>query len=386
MRSKSNVVACALGAALLAGCLDEKRGASEVGEPDVAEETSVDVAAETEVDTTPDVPEEVAPEVEVTVCGNGAVEPGEPCDDGNTCAGDGCATCVVEDTVVLTRLALVGGAGFDLDDKDGDGDVTTGVDNVLGAQAIVGAKLDEYVGDLIASGDVIQLATFSGLDDPRDDREFELVLHPGKDPACRDAGPFPWLTAPGADLQSMAFPGCVAPAVVRTSDHPDNGLVAGHLVAAAQTIVLPLGGLGTFGIGRGRLEADLSGAQTIETMVGELGGVLPAAALYRIDTSAFLPQCPTALHAVLGLLGHIDQDTNGDGLDFVRWTTTAGATPCINGPVVISGCCIGGDCAEGLVSGAECVLDARMRDGYSVGFEVSAQRVRVTGTSSDVCE
>ncbi len=386
---KHRLIPIALGVVLLAACLEAKSGVdpdagevAEVGETtDVAEETSVDVASETEVDVTSP---EVEPEVEVVVCGNGFIEPGERCDDGNACAGDGCAGCRVEPSVVLTRLALVGGVGFDLDDKDGDGDVTTGVDNVLGAQPIVGAQLDRFVGDLIMSGDVIQLATFSRLDDVRDDGDFELVLHPGKDPECRAGGPYPWLAGPGAELQASAFPGCVAPAVVRTTDHPDNGLVAGHLVAAAPAITLPLGGLGTFEIARGRLEAELGGAETIETLVGALGGVLPASALYRIDTSGFLPLCPTALHAVLGLIGHLDQDANGNGLDFIRWTTSANARPCVTGPVVISGCCIGGDCAD-LVSGPECVLDARVTDGYSVGFEVEAQRVEVTGTSGDVC-
>ncbi len=34
---------------------------------------------------------------DVPVCGNGIVQPGELCDDGNTAGGDGCsATCTVE--------------------------------------------------------------------------------------------------------------------------------------------------------------------------------------------------------------------------------------------------------------------------------------------------
>ena len=116
--------------------------------------------------------------------------------------------------------------------------------------------------------------------------------------------------------------------------------------------------------------------------------MLPAAALYRIDLSALLPNCPTALHAVLGLAGHLDQDANGDGrVDFIRWTTTANTTPCLTGPVVISSCCIGGDCSDpaNIVQGHDCPLDPRVTDGYSVGFEVDANAVRITDTNAAAC-
>ncbi|MBI4175695.1 MAG: hypothetical protein HY518_00685 [Candidatus Aenigmarchaeota archaeon] len=40
---------------------------------------------------------EVLPPAVITSCGNGVIDPGEQCDDGNTAAGDGCdATCQVE--------------------------------------------------------------------------------------------------------------------------------------------------------------------------------------------------------------------------------------------------------------------------------------------------
>jgi len=37
----------------------------------------------------------VYPPTKVAVCGNGIVEPGEECDDGNTVAGDGCENCLI---------------------------------------------------------------------------------------------------------------------------------------------------------------------------------------------------------------------------------------------------------------------------------------------------
>jgi len=388
--------------ALAAGaCLD----ATNTGTLDTIDTRAEDAAADTHADSADDAHDagaDTAPDIDDTadtidttdtapaaVCGDRLATPPEGCDDGNACVGDGCAQCLVEPTLVLTRLALSAAAGFDLDDKDGDHDLQTGVDNRLGASTAVASQLDRYVADLIASAVVIQLATLSGLDDVADDPALDLVLHPGEDPACRSIGPYPWLAAPGAELHAGVFTACAPPVIVRAADHPDNGLVAGHLVAAAPSIALALGPLGTFRIARARLEADLvADGAAITALRGQLGGVLPAAALYRIDLSALLPNCPTALHAVLGLAGHLDQDADGDQrIDFIRWTTTANTAPCISGPVVISSCCIDGDCNDpaNVVAGRDCALDPRVTDGYSVGFEVAANGVYISAATADVC-
>jgi len=397
----SSVSVLALGA-----CLDDANRGNSEARVDATSDASGDTIGDTADDTadsgTPDTEPvdtaEVGPETTDTaepetvqpLCGDQVLSAPEQCDDGNACAGDGCGDCRSESTLVLTRLSLAATAGFDLDDRDGDHDITTGIDNRLASSAAVASQLDRYVADLIASAAIIQLATLSGLDDFANDPTLDLVLHPGVDPQCRASGPYPWLAAAGAELQSEAFPGCVPPGIVRAGDHPDNGLVDGHLVAAAATISLALGTLGTFPIARARLEADLVvDAGGISALHGTLGGVLPAAALYRIDLSALLPNCPTALHAVLGLAGHLDQDANGDGqIDFIRWTTTANTTPCLTGPVVISSCCIGGDCSDpaNIIAGHDCPLEPRVTDGYSVGFEVDANAVRITNTNAAACE
>lgn len=72
----------------------------------------------------------------LTVCGNGAIEPGEACDDGNTVPGDGCdAGCEVE---AGEELCCV--------DRDGDGwmtvDLASPEDCVL---PVVGAKNTTFV-------------------------------------------------------------------------------------------------------------------------------------------------------------------------------------------------------------------------------------------------
>src|SRR5690606_21012585 len=68
------------------------------------------------------------------VCGNGVLEPGEACDDGNACVGDGCRaeTCAPLPTLVVTSLRLDGTVGFDLNNLDEDDNLYTHRDNQLG--------------------------------------------------------------------------------------------------------------------------------------------------------------------------------------------------------------------------------------------------------------
>ena len=302
----------------------------------------------------------------------------EPCDDGNDCAGDGCHDCARERSVVVTELALEANAGFDLDDKDGDGDRATGLDNRIGASSVVAGALNGFIADLITRGEVLQLATFGS--------DGRLALHPGHF-ACDGAVPAGWSDGTSARLFATPFPECAAPVSIPIARDGD------HVRAGPNDITLALGSLGTFPISRSYLDAALEtvvadpvhAPDRITRLDGVIGGVLPAAALYRIDTSAFLPRCPTALHAVLGLAGHLDQDGDGDGaIDFVRWSTTANTTPCVTGPVVIDGCCVDGLCDdEHLVRGRDCALDPRVTDGYSVGFAVHAVEATIEGL--EVC-
>ncbi len=61
----------------------------------------------------------------VNPCGNGRVEPGETCDDGNTTAGDGCnATCQVE--VIPEPEPCCGDGHVDAGEECDDGNTTGG--------------------------------------------------------------------------------------------------------------------------------------------------------------------------------------------------------------------------------------------------------------------
>jgi fibro-slime domain-containing protein len=138
-------IAIALVLAVLAGCQQRR---IIIDTPDASEETRADGppdASFTQPDfsfSIPDAPASdaasvdarVPPDVPVAVCGNGAVEGGEACDDRNTTAGDGCSdTCSIEPdfvcpemgqpcvrTVVCGDHKVTGGEGCD------DGNTTAG--------------------------------------------------------------------------------------------------------------------------------------------------------------------------------------------------------------------------------------------------------------------
>ncbi len=383
----------------LGGCLDDAApgGAASdtapITDSDASTTTDSTTAADTSsvVDTTTTADTHVAVDTAAPPCGNGVLEAGEACDDGNTCALDGCLpqTCRFEPTVALATLTL-SSVGFDLDDQDGDGDLTTGVDNVLGEDGVVAAALNNVIGDFLGTGSVIQLLTLGDVDDLSGDDSVSIAFHQGVDPQCPpQAAPVPWTdpAKPPQDLwsDSRSWSACSPDLLM-----DDSGIraaaspalpTAPTLYGTAQRVSLPVGPLGVIDIARGHFEASIalttSGGLSGLTD-GRLGGVIPAEVLYQIDTSSFFPGCPTALHAILAFVGHIDQDAEGDGgRDWVQFSL-GGSVPCIQHPVTIHGCCNDGDCDD-FVAGADCALDDRIEDGYSAGFAFSANAVRVVG-------
>jgi len=356
------------------------------------------VAPDTSADslTPPDTQVDDDVEVVTTTCGDGTVEGDEACDDGDECKADGCFACGFEPAVVLVELALDANVGWDLDDADGDHDAGTGTDNRMAATDVVRAAVNGYISDYIASGELVQLAVLGDVQSLGDDPEVQLALFGGRDRSCPATSPPPWLDAIDVPIarDPADFDQCIVKTLVDDQDDPDNGIHAetrSHapappwLRAWAPVIDLPVGPLGLLKIARARFEAHLAIADGALTGFedGRLGGVIPASALARIDTSALLPRCPTALHAVLGLTGHIDQDAEGNGTkDFIQWTAGQGI-PCITATVAISGCCDDGDCTSP-IAGPDCVFDPRIGDGFSAGFRVRANAVHVSGPA-DAC-
>lgn len=399
-----------LAAALGAGCLSDGRGGT-VGAVDVPDGVSLDgtdtggddttvadtavadtTAADTAVADTAAADTSVGPDTMVGVCGDGVRGPNEACDDGNACPIDGCnAGCATVPSVVLASLALDPAVAFDLDDADGDHDVATGGDNRLGQNSLVASVVNPLIAQSIDDADVIQLVTFDDLGNAYADPVVDLVLHPGVAPACPVPTPVPW-THPGGAFPELfsdarAWPSCAAPLRLEGAIAPSRPSSASPeppvLVAdSSSPVVIPAGSLGNLTVARSHLEAHVVAASGVVDVLalsdGRLSGVIPASALYRIDTSSLLPGCPTALHAVLALVGHIDQDTEGNGKrDWIQFTL-GGGQPCLGSPVTIVGCCNDGDCDD-FVPGEACALDPRIGDGYSAGFRFEAVGVRVVG-------
>lgn len=366
--------------------VDETTATDTTPDDTTATDTSAeDTSAE---DTSPEVIEEVV----VPVCGDGLIEGTEPCDDGDECAGDGCDACQAEPALAVVTLELDQDIGWDLDDADGDGDPETGVDNLLGASSVMRIAVSTVIGQPIARGDILLLGILGDVESLNNDPDVRLALVTGRSD-CPAQSPPAWLERgdPPASVRRdpAAFEACVAATTIDDDDDPANGILQGpsRIRFWGDTIDLTLGGVGSVRIARGRVEGELarSGDRLRGLDDGRIGGVIPASALAAIDTSGFTPLCPTALHAALGLAGHIDQDAEGDGgKDFILWTTSQGL-PCVSAPVTIVGCCDEGDCEGGRIDGAGCVGDPRIGDGFSAGFRVIANGVRVAGAGTGVC-
>jgi len=346
-----------------------------------------------------DLAPEVLDEVVATTCGDGVRAGLEACDDGDDCDGDGCAACAFEPALAVVELELEEAVGWDLDDADGDGDPTTGIDNRLASSSLIRLALGVAVGQPVARGDLLLLAILGDVDALDGDPEVTLALVSGQSD-CPPAAPPPWLVRADPPATVRRDPDgfddqCVARTMVDDDDDPANGILPAppRLRFWSDGIALSLGGLGTLHITRSRTEGALviaagaggASGRLVGLDDGAIGGIVPAKALAAIDVSGLTPLCPTALHAALGLAGHLDQDAEGDGgKDFILWTTSAGV-PCVTAPVTIVGCCDEGDCVEGRIDGPDCVSDPRIGDGYSTGFRVRANAVRVVGPATDAC-
>ncbi len=325
-----------------------------------------------------------------STCGDGTYEPpAEQCDDGNACSNDGCVAsqCVREQSTVLTSLQLGGnGVGFDLDNADGDNDIHTGVDNALGSNSLLANQLNSTLNTSINDGSILELITLTSLDDFANDPDVTMSLYGGVDPSCPPSpSPVPWTDPNNApvDLYSDAdtFNMCQPPVLIDDSNDAQNGVANGTLHMHADSLAIPAASLGNLALANATMEAhvDNDGTDVTKLSSGVMGGILPAKLLYQIDTSGTIigSNCPTALHAVLGLIGQPDQDVDGGGIDTIDFS--AGSLPCIASPVTINGCY---DDGGTYIAGAACANDPRIGDGYSVGLTFEALQTHVVSQVS----
>ncbi len=348
-------------------------------------------------------------------CGDGQLQAGEDCDDANTCQYDGCSGCELEQSVVLTSLNLSAGAGFDLDNADGDDNIYTGVDNEFNLGVMYQFLIDLYVNNVIngyiEDGNILQVFTIGDLDNvpfegsgtPGYEEDPEIVVsgYGGVDPDCpANPSPVPWIDPANAPWSlysdSDFFSGCEPVFMATDADDTANGIYPAntdpaqppapyiHVHAPWMSIYPTSGWVGLLEFYDVYIEASVQNDGSVITAIqdGEIGAILPARSLYSIVTGAPGSTCPTALHAILAFVGQPDQDTEGNGTrDTIDYHCSAFcSSACLSETVTIDGCT--DDETGEYIPGSDCVLDPRINDGYSSGFTFSALRTHVTGQVS----
>lgn len=116
-------------------------------------------------------------------CGNGIVEAGEACDDGNQAPFDGCSPqCKFERALAMNQVAyLPAGMGCDL---DGDGTPDEAINNALNETAR--SWISNWLTNDLPTEPAAVLWTFTSLDDPTaQSGSFSLATLEGTDPAGR---------------------------------------------------------------------------------------------------------------------------------------------------------------------------------------------------------
>lgn len=346
-------------------------------------------------------------------CGDGQLQVDEDCDDANVCQYDGCNGCVLEQAVVLTSLDLEARAGFDLDNADGDDNIYTGVDNEFNLGIMYQFLIDMFVNNVIngyiESGSIIHVFTLGDLDNVpfdgtgtpgyEDDPEIVVTGYVGTDPDCpANPSPVPWIDPANIPWSlysdSDFFSGCDPLAMVDDTYDSANGIYPAntdpaqppapfiHVHAPWISINPTSGWVGSLEFYNVYIEGSVINDGSVITGIqdGEIGAILPASSLYSITVGS--AQCPTALHAILAYVGQPDQDTEGNGTrDRINYTCSGFCgSACMSDTVTITGCT--DDETGEVIPGSDCVLDPRIRDGYSAGFTFTALSVHITGQVS----
>jgi cysteine-rich repeat protein len=303
-------------------------------------------------------------------CGNGQVEPGEACDDGNTNDFDGCSSdCRLERALILKSVQLLpGDQGCDL---DGDGDI----DNALGGSGntLALAYFSSWYTGKLASCRFRSIWVMRGAD-PTMQASWTMMFEIGQD-ATPGADPFSG-GEPFMVLRSYADPLRV-PVPGRA---PGGNITAGPVAATDQPLpycwttpvldVLPqrishvtlTGTLTGDATALATLDGQYCGARALSSMriwhsfSGD-GSFLDMVAIgFNFGGYVFTPTQP-------------DVDVDGDGLE--RLIDTDGDTRI--------DLCLDGDGAQ--ITGLDCPSDPRMADAYSEAMGVHAVGAQLAGTA-----
>jgi cysteine-rich repeat protein len=328
------------------------------------------------------------------LCGNGRMDPGERCDDGNTNRWDGCAPdCQTEQGLVMDAFFFNGVSSSIGCDFSGDGRP----DNAFGAA--LGDSLgvvNTAINNGISNGQVLLQFTFAGLDDPLgvNDRDVRVGFTTGVDGDAdrlnnRDPGnpqrvsraALNMAGLPVANYQSSITMSSITGGpedITLNLPSPVNGLMFNFRVRQSRiTGTLMNNGTRITAIDRGVLCGavplrDLAALPNFFELLlrGGMGGMARSTLLeamvggYRV----MIPFIGLALN--IGP-SRADIDLDGDGLEQVIGTMGNATTP----PQITG--CVDGDGTR--IPGRACVMDPRIQDGFSATFRFNGVWFRPVG-------
>ena len=317
-------------------------------------------------------------------CGNGVVENGEACDDGNQSDFDGCSSaCRYERALALSRLTILPGTeGCDL---DGNGTI----DNTFGGSANDTARnrLSDYFTQSLGSCAIyVALFVFEGSDPAMLGAPFQLSFESGVDPMCLGLSATQ-MCSRAADYFSGSEPFYVrndglAPSgqPLHTLDGtaPDGGV---ETTQGPMTLVFPfceqsLGGRVPINFSDLSISGTLtSSAQAPTNLAARLCAAVPASALHKFPNFSGVGGRTVLDVLVVGVnaLGirvdptQPDVDVDHDGLETMQDTDGDGNVDL----------CTDGNGAQ--IQGTDCMLDPRIADAYSVAIDLTASAVVLSG-------
>lgn len=327
----------------------------------------------------------------IVSCGNGRVEPGEQCDDGNTTRWDGCGPdCRREQALGINRLSIVTSGQMLGCDFSGDGRPDNAFGGALGP---AGGILNSFISSAVTNGQVLIQLGFLNLTDPL-----------GQNLPNARVG---WVLGADADndVANNGIPGnprfvqrasLNAMTLLPQASFQSTSLM-GRLAGGPEDIRLALGagpiGDFNFRVLRGRISgtlvADTTNERITELRSGVLCGAIPANDLAMLQNPAgMLPggggggmmAMSSFLELLVGgqrvLVVNIgpqqpDIDLDGDGLE--RYEATMGSG---NRPPEITACIDGNGTR---IPGRQCQLDPRMADGFSAAFQLGAEWITLRG-------